>query len=130
MTHKTQMNARQNQIDYRFSISFEGIIAKIDHVRVEEILANVVSNAIKYPPSGGKVFVETEVKLSQSKDGKNYELNVTVQDTGIGMSSDFLPYIFDNFSRERTNYSQQIQGTGLGMGIKKNFWILWVEKSE
>lgn len=106
------------------------LLQKIDHVRVEEILANVVSNAIKYTPSGGKVFVETEVKLSQSKDGINYELNVTVQDTGIGMSSDFLPYIFDNFSRERTNYSHQIQGTGLGMGITKNFWILWVEKSE
>ena len=112
-------DARQNQIDYRFNISFDGIIANIDHVRVEEILANVVSNAIKYTAAGGKVYVEAEVRQKQENYGKNHELNVTVQDTGIGMSSDFLPQIFDSFSRERTNYSHQIQGTGLGMGITK-----------
>ena len=88
-------------------------------MRVEEILANVVSNAIKYTAAGGKVYVEAEVRQKQENYGKNHELNVTVQDTGIGMSSDFLPQIFDSFSRERTNYSHQIQGTGLGMGITK-----------
>ena len=111
--------ARKNQIDYRFHIGFDEITANIDQVRVKEILANIVSNAIKYTASGGKVFIETEVKQRTENSIKNHELNVTVQDTGIGMSSDFLPHIFDSFSRERTNFSHQIQGTGLGMGITK-----------
>lgn len=111
--------ARKNQIDYRFHIGFDEITANIDQVRVKEILANIVSNAIKYTASGGKVFIEAEVKQRTDNNIKNHELNVTVQDTGIGMSSDFLPHIFDSFSRERTNFSHQIQGTGLGMGITK-----------
>ena len=108
--------AKRHHLQYRYDIRFDQITANIDHVRVEEILSNVISNAIKYTGAGGRVDVLAT--LSERQENR-YELTIIVQDTGVGMSKEFLPNIFDSFERERNETTQEIQGTGLGMGITK-----------
>ena len=108
--------AKNRHVEYRYSIDFDEINANIDHVRVEEILSNVVSNAIKYTGSGGKIDAFATII---EKQNKQYDLMIVVQDTGVGMSKEFLPNIYDSFERERNKATYEIQGTGLGMGITK-----------
>ncbi|MGN1231431.1 MAG: ATP-binding protein [Anaerotignum sp.] len=108
--------ANCRNLQYGYSLAFDEITANFDRIRVEEILSNVVSNAIKYTGAGGRVDVSAT--LAEQQEGR-YELTMVVQDTGIGMSKDFLPNIFDSFERERNEMTREIQGTGLGMGITK-----------
>ena len=88
-----------------------------DKVKLKEIFLNIVSNAYKYTPEGGKVyFARKEIPC----DREGYVLMETViTDTGIGMSKEYLPKLFDEFSREKHGADNKIQGTGLGMPIVK-----------
>ena len=91
----------------------------VDSTKMQEILSNLISNAIKYTSAGGKVTIDTK-ELPYDKEG--YVLIQTkVSDTGIGMSEEFLPSLFELFTRERNTTLSKIPGTGLGMAIVKNF---------
>ncbi len=94
----------------------EEIIA--DRLRLNQVLLNIVGNAIKYTPTGGDVIIRLAEKPCHIKDYITYEF--TIKDTGIGMSQEFIGHIFDSFTRESTNEVNEIQGTGLGMAITKN----------
>ena len=87
----------------------------VDELRLEQILVNITGNAVKYTPEGGEVTI-TAKETEQLPDGRCRYV-FSVRDTGIGMSEDFLPNIFDSFSRETTSTINKIQGTGLGMAI-------------
>lgn len=88
-----------------------------DVVKLSEIFLNIISNAYKYTQKGGHISVEVE-ELPSKKQG--YLLMQTrVADSGIGMSKEFLPRIFEDFSREYTVTENKIEGTGLGMPIVK-----------
>lgn len=88
-----------------------------DEARLHRILLNLVGNAIKFTPAGGVISVRlTERQFSSNC--KNYV--ITVQDTGIGIGRDFLPYVFEPFEREQTSTVTGLEGTGLGMPITKN----------
>lgn len=78
---------------------------------------NIISNAIKYTPNGGRV----EISLTQGpgRNSKECSLTFVCKDNGIGMSEEFLQHAFDNFSRENTSTISKIQGVGLGLGIVK-----------
>ena len=90
----------------------------VDSTKMQEILSNLISNAIKYTSAGGKVTIDTK-ELPYDKEG--YVLIQTkVSDTGIGMSEEFLPSLFELFTRERNTTLSKIPGTGLGMAIVKN----------
>ena len=89
-----------------------------DKNRLNRILLNLISNAYKYTPSGGSVSVRlTEPETS----GTETTYEISVSDTGIGMSPEFAEHIFDSFERERSQTVNAIQGTGLGMAITKRF---------
>ena len=89
-----------------------------DSTKMQEILSNLISNAIKYTPEGGKVLIDVQ-ELPYDKE--SYTLIQTkVSDTGIGMSEEFLPSLFELFTRERNTTLSKIPGTGLGMAIVKN----------
>ena len=88
-----------------------------DRTRVEEVLLNIFSNAIKYTPSGGTVRVDA-CELPSEREGYA-RFKTVVEDTGIGISEEFLPHIFESFSRERSSTESRVMGTGLGMGIVK-----------
>ena len=89
----------------------------IDRVRFNRILLNLVSNAYKFTPQGGRVLVT----LKQSEDNEeNGTYVLSVKDSGIGMSKEFAAHVFEAFERERTSTVSGIQGTGLGMAITKS----------
>lgn len=89
----------------------------VDETKLREILLNILSNALKYTPSGGTIMMSlTELP----SDDPEYAVYQTVfEDNGIGMSKSFLPHIFEEFSRERTSTESRVVGTGLGMPIVK-----------
>ncbi len=89
-----------------------------DKLRLNQILLNLTSNAIKFTPSEGKVAIKVTQKPSASKGRGVYEFQVS--DTGIGMSEEFAKTVFEPFTREQTSTVSGIQGTGLGMAITKN----------
>ena len=89
-----------------------------DSVRLNQVLLNFLSNAIKFTPEGGKIQLAMEEE--ESSLGKDWvRIHLTVKDNGIGMSEEFRNKIFDSFTREDSTRVQKIQGTGLGMTITK-----------
>ncbi|MDO4497894.1 MAG: ATP-binding protein, partial [Bacteroidales bacterium] len=89
----------------------------MDKIKVQQILVNLISNAIKYTPDGGQIDFIVEEKPSQRDGYITYV--TTVKDNGIGMSKDFLEHIFEYFSRERNTTESKVVGSGLGMSIVK-----------
>lgn len=90
----------------------------VDSTKMQEILSNLISNAIKYMPEGGKVLIDVQ-ELPYNKEGYTL-IQTKVSDPGIGMSEEFLPSLFELFTRERNTTLSKIPGTGLGMAIVKN----------
>ncbi|MBQ0102142.1 MAG: transporter substrate-binding domain-containing protein [Firmicutes bacterium] len=93
-----------------------------DGDRVNQVILNIVGNAIKYTAEGGKVeyIIEERPYVVSGKVSETHGLYYfTVKDNGIGMSKEFLTHIFDDFSRENSTTVSKIQGTGLGMSIVK-----------
>ncbi len=89
-----------------------------DKLRLNQVLINLLSNAVKYTQEGGEIVLTVQ-GLEQDSSGHSH-LRFTVSDNGFGMSEAFLQSIFDPFSREVTDSTREIQGTGLGMAITKN----------
>ena len=92
--------------------------AVCDKTKLQEIYLNIMSNAIKYTPDGHSIHVtinETEF------DDKKAQYVFVCEDTGIGMAPEYLPHIFDEFSREHTTTENKVSGTGLGLSIVKSF---------
>ena len=87
-----------------------------DGMRIRQIVINLLGNAVKFTPAGGTVSFVIEEGLRS--DGKA-ELRFTVSDTGIGMSEEFLPYLFDAFSQEDSSSTNIYGSSGLGMAITK-----------
>ena len=89
-----------------------------DKLRLNQVLLNILSNAIKFTPAGGTISFRVIEKPSASAGLANFEFRI--RDNGIGMSEEFQKTIFDAFTREKTSTVSGIQGTGLGMAITKN----------
>ena len=90
-----------------------------DALKIREIIMNLLSNAVKYTAEGGKIVLDIEEKPS-ALDGF-MTLQIRVSDNGIGISKEYVPYIFDAFTRERSSSESGIIGTGLGLRIVKSF---------
>ena len=111
--------ATRKNIEITRNISVKHKHVMADATKMQEILSNLISNAIKYTPEDGHVSIDIQ-ELECEREG--YVLFQTkVSDTGIGMSEDFLPSLFELFARERNTTISKIPGTGLGMAIVKNF---------
>ena len=87
-----------------------------DELHLRQILINILGNAIKFTPDGGKIFFQ--VREISFKDGKT-AFHFEIEDTGIGMKSDFLERIWDSFAQENNGNCSGQKGTGLGMAITK-----------
>lgn len=123
-----EQDIRKKHLNFTRKIDIQNNYVYIDVTKLREILLNLLSNAVKYTNEGGNIrlFVnETQCH----KDGyATYKIEVS--DDGIGMSEEFLPTIFDEFSREKTSTESKIEGTGLGMAIVKNLVNLFKGKIE
>ncbi len=114
-----QADVKAKQLEFyidTLDVANETIIC--DKLRLNQVLLNIMSNAMKYTRPGGMVSVRV-IQTSEAQDGRaSFEFHV--KDTGIGMSSEFLKHVFEPFEREQTATVSGIQGTGLGLAITKN----------
>lgn len=112
-----QAKAKQQKFEiFAAGIQNETIIG--DKLRIEQVLLNLISNAIKYTQNGGNIVLNI---TSQKQENKKYSrFCFEIKDNGMGMTQDFIETIFDPFVREENSNTGKIQGTGLGMAITKN----------
>lgn len=110
---------KRKGIDFACSLNHVTEYIFIDAVKVKEVCLNIVANAYKYTPSGGSIRIDI-TELESDREGYAV-FRTRISDTGIGMSKEFLPHIYDEFSREKTVTEDRIEGTGLGMPIVKKF---------
>ena len=108
----------KKSLEYQCSLNVVHDQILCDKTKMEEIILNVVSNSIKYTKPHGKITVS--IDELDSEDEKNANYKVVVEDNGIGMSQDYLPHIFEEFSREHTSTETRVAGTGLGLPIVKS----------
>ena len=97
------------------NLQHENVLA--DPNRLNQVLMNILSNAVKYTPTGGHIRLEVE-ELPRNEHYARYRF--VVQDDGIGMSADYQKTLFDPFTREERSGTNKVQGTGLGMAITKS----------
>ena len=112
------MQMQSKGIDFIVDISnVKNKFVICDENRLNRVLLNLISNAFKFTPSGGKISVLLEQQYNGLEKFAEYEIRV--KDSGIGMSEEFAKTVFEPFTRERTSTVSKIQGTGLGMAITK-----------
>ncbi len=105
--------AKSKNLELRFICNYEKAEINSDEYAVNQIFANLVDNAIKYTNKG-------YVEISLSKN-ENDSYSVKVSDSGIGISQEYLPEIFEAFSQEERGYSRRFEGSGLGMALVKKY---------
>ena len=115
----TMIRAQASEKAQTFTVSthlrHENLLA--DPTRLNQVLMNILSNAVKYTPRGGHIRFEVE-ELPRNEHYAKYRF--VVQDDGIGMSEAYQKTLFDPFTREERSGTNKVQGTGLGMAITKN----------
>ena len=111
--------ARKKNIALHYTMNVEHEHVLTDVTKVKEIFVNILSNAIKYTPSGGSVMMSVD-ELPCDEPGYMIVRN-RVSDTGIGISQDYMTKIFDAFTREQNTTKSKIAGTGLGMSIVRKY---------
>lgn len=113
---QTDISAKQLE----FHVDTKNMVHKnviTDKLRLNQVLLNILENAVKYTRPGGKICFQIQELKGQEPEFAKYEFRV--KDTGIGMSEEFIAHIFEPFSREQTSTVSGIEGTGLGMAIVK-----------
>jgi len=111
------MKAKEQMLDVRIAeLTHENVIG--DEIRLQQVFMNLISNAVKYTPVGGKIEIGIAEKPSKIYGYGCYEF--TFKDNGIGMSAEFQKQIFEPFSRAEDSRVSKIEGTGLGMTIAQN----------
>ena len=111
----SQMREKGITFVRKFDVQHPDVIC--DETKIREIFLNILSNALKYTPSGGKVSMNLTEIPSDRPDYAMYQ--TVIEDTGIGMSEEFIPHLFEEFTRERSSTETKLNGTGLGMPIVK-----------
>ena len=112
---RQQAGQRSQSFTVSTNLQHENVLA--DPNRLNQVLMNILSNAVKYTPTGGHIRLEVE-ELPRNEHYARYRF--VVQDDGIGMSEEFQKHIFEPFERECTSTVSKVQGTGLGMAITKS----------
>lgn len=108
--NKVQLKVKEKGLSLQYKVSGEPSLAYIDGFRMEQVVLNLLENAIRYTEKG-----EIRVLLTGDRTGNRIE----IEDTGIGIPEDELPYIFDRFYRVEKSRSRELGGTGLGLAIVK-----------
>ena len=113
----SQIEEHHHEISVNISgVAHEEVVG--DSLRIQKVFTNLMSNAVKFTPEGGKIRLSISEKPSNQAKVGCYEF--VFEDNGIGMSEDFLEQIFEPFARARDGRVNKIQGTGLGMPISRN----------
>ena len=121
MTEKLEMmleySINKGKIDFRVESHIENRLVWCDATKLQQILVNVLNNAVKFTPERGTIVFSTTERMIAPGLG---EYQFTVKDTGIGMTEEFQKHAFEAFERERTSTESKTEGTGLGLAIVKH----------
>ena len=109
---------RKKKLQYHAVLDVRHHYAVCDQIKLQEIMLNIISNAIKYTPEGHSIHVEVHEAVSEDPSKIRYIFSC--EDTGIGMSEEYLPHVYEEFSREHTTTENKVPGTGLGLSIIKS----------
>ncbi|MGN0336142.1 MAG: response regulator [Lachnospiraceae bacterium] len=113
----SQIEEHHHELSVNISdVTHEAVIG--DSLRIQKVFTNLMSNAVKYTPDGGKIRLSISEKPTNQKKVGCYEF--IFEDNGIGMSEEFIDHIFEPFVRAADEHVNRIQGTGLGMPISRN----------
>jgi signal transduction histidine kinase len=116
---RRQVEDKRQTIELHLSTYLPAVWA--DRLRVGQVLTNLISNAHKYTPEGGKILVGAEVTNNQwDPDGAKRVVHLWVKDNGIGISVDDQAKIFQRFFRSDDSKAREVPGTGLGLNITKS----------
>ena len=108
---------KEKKLHYSYHLEIKHHHIICDKTKLREIVLNILSNAIKYTPEGGNVeLLIQEISFENNK----VKYHFIIIDNGIGMKEDFLPYIFEEFAREKTSTESKVPGVGLGLPIVKS----------
>lgn len=113
---QADIDAKKLAFDVKLNIQNSGIMC--DKLRLNQVLLNVLSNAIKYTHAGGSIELWVDEKESEKPGAARFEFRI--RDNGMGMNAEFLKMIYEPFTRANSSTVSGIQGTGLGMSITKN----------
>ena len=111
-------DVRKKNLQYQVVLDVRHHYAVCDETKLQEIMLNIISNAIKYTPEGHSIHVEIHELVSENPSKVRYIFSC--EDTGIGMSEEYLPHIYEEFSREHSTTENKVPGTGLGLPIIKS----------
>ena len=111
-------DVRKKNLQYHAVLDVRHHYVVCDQTKLQEIMLNIISNAIKYTPEGHSIYVEVHEAVSENPSKIRYILSC--EDTGIGMSEEYLPHIYEEFSREHSTTENKVPGTGLGLPIIKS----------
>ncbi len=109
---------RKKNLQYHAVLDVRHHYIVCDQTKLQEIMLNIISNAIKYTSEGDSIHVEVHEAVSENPSKIRYIFSC--EDTGIGMSEEYLPHIYEEFSREHTSTENKVPGTGLGLSIIKS----------
>ena len=109
---------RKKNLQYHTVLDVRHHYAVCDQTKLQEIMLNIISNAIKYTPEGHSIHVEVHEVVSENPS--KIRCIFSCEDTGIGISEEYLPHIYEEFSREHTSTENKVPGTGLGLPIIKS----------
>ena len=112
-----EYSIQKGMIDFKVEDQIENPLVWCDATKLQQVLVNVLNNAVKFTPAGGTITFSCVQRMIAPGFA---EYKFTIKDTGIGMSQEFVQKIFSPFERERTSTVSRTQGTGLGMAITKN----------
>lgn len=112
-----ELAVEKKRLKYNCTLDVEHRFIICDVTKVREIVLNIISNSVKYTPEGGSVTVQIK-EIPWEKEGWT-AYRILVEDTGIGMGAEYLPHIFEEFTRERTSTESKVVGAGLGLPIVK-----------
>ena len=111
-------DVRKKNLQYQAVLDVRHHYVVCDQTKLQEIMLNIISNAIKYTPEGHSIYVEVHEAVSENPSKIRYIFSC--EDTGIGMSEEYLPHIYEEFSREHSTTENKVPGTGLGLPIIKS----------
>lgn len=122
LTDVFEPEVRKKQITYSCKMDIKHQYVMGDETKVREIFINIIGNSLKYTQKGGMVSVKVTEIPSEKEGYTSYK--IVIEDNGIGMSEEYLPHIFEEFSREKTSTESKVTGTGLGLPIVKSLVTL------
>jgi len=109
---ESKTNAEDLRLDMKLNLPAEPVASDVDPVRIHQVVSNLLSNALKFTPAGGRIAVT--VKRDQSDD--SYAV-IEVEDSGVGIDKNFLPRVFERFAQGHGGINRRYSGLGLGLAI-------------